>query len=167
MAGLHGYADRPCIVCGHNLGPYGRICDKCGSIQRPVGGNGIPLPPDRFKPCQRCGNPVPLESNEDLCEQCRTGERIPEVVWVEDADPHRRARLAAAVSSGVSIAAAVTLGLVIILAGANIVLDIFLAAAGIAVGASVASWIAIRRRPAHKIEHYPPIKPDSREKPAG
>ncbi len=167
MARLRGFTDRTCIVCGHNLGPYGRICDKCGSIQRPVGGDGLPLPPDKFKACERCGNPIPVESMEDLCEQCLTGEEIPQVVWVEDVDPHRKAKLAAKISSGITIAAGVGLALVMIFVGTNILIDVLEVVVAFGIGASVASWVAISRRPAHKIEYYPPIKPERRENTGG
>lgn len=162
---MREFTDRSCIVCGHNLGPYGRICDKCGSIQRPVGGDGVPLPSDKFKPCQKCGNPVPVESKEDLCDPCLTGEQVPQVVWLEDEDPHKRARLTAEISSGLSLTATLSLGLVMIFVGTNIILDVFLVIAGVAVGASMASWVAIRRMPPHKIEYYPPIKPGGQEDP--
>lgn len=152
--------DKTCIVCGHNLGPYGRICDKCGSIQRPVRGDGLPLPPDKYKACERCGEPILIESQEDICEECAIIEEPPNVVWVEDGDPHKKARVAAEISSGVSLATATAMLLAIIFAGAQIVLIVLLSVAGVAFGASIASWVIISRLPAVKIEHYPQIKPD-------
>jgi hypothetical protein len=152
--------ERTCIVCGHNLGPYGRICDKCGSIQRPVKGDGLALPPDKYKPCERCGEPILIELQTDLCEECSATEEIPQVVWVEDEDPHRKARRTAQVSSGVTLATTAGLGLSIIFAGAQVVLIVLLGVAVVAFGASVASWVIISRMPAMKIEHYPPIKQD-------
>jgi hypothetical protein len=158
MARIKDATNRTCIVCGHSLGPYGRICDKCGSIQRPTKGDGLALPPDKFKPCERCGEPIPIEEQTDLCENCATEEEIPQVVWVEDEDPHKKARRTAQVLSGVTLASAVGLGLSIIFAGAQVVLIVLLCIAAVAFGASVASWIIISRMPAMKIEHYPSIK---------
>lgn len=160
MARVRGYANRTCIVCGHNLGPYGRICDKCGSIQRPVMGDGRPLPPDRFKACERCGEPIPMESQEDICENCASIEEPHPVVWVEDEDPHRKARRTAMISSIASGAATGAMVVVVVFASAQIFLVILLGLSGVAFGASMASWMVISRRPAHKIEYYPPIKPE-------
>jgi hypothetical protein len=160
MARVRGSANRTCIVCGHNLGPYGRICDKCGSIQRPVRGDGRPLPPDRYKACQRCGEPIPVESQEDICENCASIEEPHPVVWVEDEDPHGKARRAAMISSGVSLAATGGMALGVIFAGAQVILIVLLGMAVVAFGVSMASWMVISRRPAHKIEYFPPIKPE-------
>jgi hypothetical protein len=152
--------DRTCIVCGHNLGPYGRICDKCGSIQRPVRGDGLALPPDKYIACERCGEPILIELQTDICEECATEEEVPSVVWVEDEDPHKKARRAAQAASGVSLTATAGMGLAILFAGAQVILIVLLGAAAVAFGASVASWVIISRMPAVKIEHYPQMKPD-------
>jgi predicted amidophosphoribosyltransferase len=152
--------DRTCIVCGHNLGPYGRICDKCGSIQRPVKGDGLPLPPDRYKACERCGEPIPIELQEDICEECANIEEPHAVIWVEDEDPFKKSKRLALISSGVSLAATGAMLLAIIFAGAQAVLIVFLSVAAMASGASLASWVVIARRPAVKIDYYPPVKPE-------
>jgi hypothetical protein len=153
--------DRACIVCGHNLGPYGRICDKCGSIQRPVRGDGLALPPDKYTACERCGEPILIELQTTLCEDCATIEEVPNVVWLEDEDPHKKARRTAQVSSGVTLASTAGIGLAIIFTGVQVVLIVLLGVAAVAFGASIASWVIISRLPAVKIEHYPPIKQDN------
>ena len=159
MARVRG--NQTCIVCGHNLGPYGRICDKCGSIQRPVRGDGLPLPPDKYKPCERCGLLIPIESQADICADCAATDEPRQVLWLdEDEEPHKKARLAAKFSTGVTSAATLAAVLSVVFVGAQVALIVFLAVATMALGASVASWMIISRRPAHKIEYYPPIKPD-------
>ena len=160
MARVRGTVQRTCIVCGHNLGPYGRICDKCGSIQRPVGGDGLPVPPDRVKPCERCGQPMPAEDPEDFCEECAKTDAPSPIIWLdEEPDPHRKQRRTARISTAVAASATGVLTLVTVLVAANAITIILLSAAGIALGASVASWIAISRRPAHRVDYYAPIKP--------
>lgn len=161
MARVRGTAERRCIVCGHSLGPYGRICDKCGSIQRPSAGDGLPVPPDRVKPCERCGQPMPAEDPEDVCEECAKTEAPGPIIWLdEEPDPHRKQRRAARISSGVSAVATGVLALVMVFAGANVITVILLGLAVAALGASVAWWIVISRRPAHKVEYFAPIKQD-------
>lgn len=160
MARIRGFTDRMCIVCGHNLGPYGRICDKCGSIQRPVRGDGMPLPPDEFKACEKCGQPMPVEIPEDICEDCASSTDVAPVVWVEDEDPHRKLRVTALVSSVVAASATCGAAIAVALVGAHAVaLVVLLVLATVTLGASVASWVIISRRPAHKIDYYPPVKP--------
>ncbi|MDD5448198.1 MAG: hypothetical protein PHO53_03435 [Actinomycetota bacterium] len=64
----------PCRVCGNMLPPYMRICDRCGSIQRPVAGDGEPIPEDEWGACQRCGIPIP--AGDVLCAECAAIESI-------------------------------------------------------------------------------------------
>jgi len=147
-----------CIVCGHNLGPYGRICDKCGSIQRPSKGDGLPLPPDKLKPCVRCGQMIPVESQEDICAECAESDAPRPVVWIDDTDPRHRSIVVVKSATGVSSAAAIAAVLSVIFIGAQAALIIFLAVSAVALGASVASWVIISKRPAHKIEYFAPVK---------
>jgi predicted amidophosphoribosyltransferase len=51
--------ERFCLVCGHSLGPMGRICDRCGSIRRPAKVIGLENPPEHFSSCERCGEKIP------------------------------------------------------------------------------------------------------------
>jgi hypothetical protein len=50
--------------------------------------------------------------------------------------------------------------LVVVFASAQIFLVVLLCLSGVAFGASMASYMVISRRPAHKIDYYPPIKPE-------
>lgn len=59
---------RCCIVCGHTIGRFSTICDKCGSIQRPAKGDGIALPPEEFGICEICGDEA--AEGETLCVMC-------------------------------------------------------------------------------------------------
>jgi len=161
MVRVRGTAEKTCVVCGHSLGLYGRICDKCGSIQRPVGGDGLPIPPDRVKPCERCGQPMPAEDPEDVCEECAKTEAPGPIIWLdEEPDPYRKQRRAARIATGASAATTSVLALVMVFAGANAITAILLGFAVAALGASVASWIVISRRPLHKVEYFAPIKQD-------
>jgi hypothetical protein len=161
MVRVRGTAEKTCVVCGHSLGLYGRICDKCGSIQRPVGGDGLPVPPDRVKPCERCGQPMPAEDPEDVCEECAKTDAPGPIIWLdEEPDPYRKQRRAARIATGASAATTSVLALVMVFAGANAITAILLGFAVAALGASVASWIVISRRPLHKVEYFAPIKQD-------
>ncbi len=57
-----------CVVCGETLQRYQRICDRCGSIQRTVAGDGVPVPPDSIGSCERCGAQIP--GDQQYCEEC-------------------------------------------------------------------------------------------------
>ncbi len=160
MARVRGTVERTCIVCGHNLGPYGRICDKCGSIQRPTRGDGLPLPPDRVKPCERCGQPMPAEDPEDICEECAKTDAPSPIIWLdEEPDPHRKARRTAKISTAAAAGATGIMTLVTVLVAANAITIILLCVSGVALGAAAVSWVMISRRPAHKVDYYAPIKP--------
>ena len=150
--------DRTCIVCGHNLGPYGRICDKCGSIQRPAAGSGALLPPDKYKPCEKCGEPIPEDSQETMCEECIEREKPRPVIVFDDTDKIRKTKRAALAGSTVSLATLV--GCSITLAFVSSVwLIVVVALSGIAFGVTGAIVMIVSRRLPGKIEYYAPIKP--------
>jgi len=160
MAKVRRAMDRTCIVCGHNLGPYGRICDKCGSIQRPAAGSGALLPPDKFRPCEKCGAPVPEESQETMCEECLEKERPRPILVFEDENKYKRARAyswaGGSVSLGVVIGCAIALAFV---SGAWLI--VLIALGGVGVGVSGAILIFSRNTEA-AIEYYAPIKPENK-----
>jgi len=99
---------RACIVCGHELGPYLRICDKCGSIQRPIAGDGTPIPPDQLTACLICGKPVLME--ERICAECveaaASEEIVAEVIARQSTESKRKAKIVSAAVVSVSLAAA-------------------------------------------------------------
>ena len=158
MPRIRRVMDRTCIVCGYNLGPYGRICDKCGSIQRPAAGSGALLPPDKFKPCESCGEPIPEESQETLCDECIEKEKPRPIIVFDDTDKIRKTKRTALAGGAVSLAAlvgcSVTLAFV-----SSVWLIVVVALSGIAVGVSGAIVIIVSRRLPGKIEYYAPIKP--------
>jgi predicted amidophosphoribosyltransferase len=158
MPRIRRVMDRTCIVCGYNLGPYGRICDRCGSIQRPAAGSGALLPPDKFKPCESCGEPIPEESQETLCDECIEKEKPRPVIVFDDTDKIRKTKRTALAGGAVSLAAlvgcSVTLAFV-----SSVWLIVVVALSGIAVGVSGAIVIIVSRRLPGKIEYYAPIKP--------
>lgn len=62
---------RTCHVCGNVLEKYQRLCDRCGSIQRPIKARGVSVTREaREKPgaCERCGVSVPARHR--LCDPC-------------------------------------------------------------------------------------------------
>lgn len=64
---------KACTVCGRELESYVRICDRCGSIQRPAGGDGIPIPPEDMDTCENCGQQYFKEDKtrvDNLCPDC-------------------------------------------------------------------------------------------------
>ena len=64
---------KACTMCGRELESYVRICDRCGSIQRPVGGDGVPIPPEQMDACENCGRQYFKEDKtrtENLCPDC-------------------------------------------------------------------------------------------------
>jgi predicted amidophosphoribosyltransferase len=161
MAKVRRVMDRTCIVCGHNLGPYGRICDKCGSIQRPAAGSGALLPPDKFKPCEKCGNPVPEESQETLCDECIETERPRPVLVFDDDDKYRKAKTYSLSGGMVSLAALVGCGIALaFISGAWLI--VLVALGGIGLGVSGAVFIIVSKRSGDQIEYYAPIKPEDR-----
>ena len=98
---------RACIVCGHELGPYLRICDKCGSIQRPIGGDGMPIPPDEITECLICGKPVLME--ERICAECieaaASEEIVAKAIAMQETKGRRKAKIVSAMVGSVSLAA--------------------------------------------------------------
>jgi predicted amidophosphoribosyltransferase len=68
--------DRYCLVCGHPLGPLGRICDKCGSIRRPAKVVGLDHPEERFSTCERCGEKI--RYGKQYCPQCAAYQKAHE-----------------------------------------------------------------------------------------
>ena len=64
---------RACLVCGHEMEPSSRICDKCGSIRRTAKPLGHRRPAEKTGACRRCGEPVP--ERETLCETCARLEK--------------------------------------------------------------------------------------------
>ena len=158
MPRIRRVMDRTCIVCGYNLGPYGRICDKCGSIQRPAAGSGALLPPDKFKACERCGEPILEESQETLCDECIEKDKPRPVIVFDDTDKIKKTKRTAlaggAVSLAVLVGCSVTLAFV-----SSVWLIVVVALSGIAVGVSGAIVIIVSRRLPGKIEYYAPIKP--------
>lgn len=62
---------RTCNVCGNVLEKYQRLCDRCGSIQRPVKARGVGVEPEtreKAGSCDKCGVEVP--PNKSLCKPC-------------------------------------------------------------------------------------------------
>ncbi|MHB8897010.1 MAG: hypothetical protein ACYC99_17800 [Candidatus Geothermincolia bacterium] len=163
MARVRRVIDRTCIVCGHNLGPYGRICDKCGSIQRPVAAGGALLPPEKYKPCEKCGAPILEESLETLCEECIEKERPrPILVFDDDADRFRKARKYSLAGGAVSLAALVGCGIALaFVSGAWLV--VLIALGGVGLGASGTVFMVASKRSGSQIEYYAPIKPEDKK----
>lgn len=158
MARVRRVMDRTCIVCGHNLGPYGRICDKCGSIQRPAAGSGTLLPPDKYIACEKCAAPILEETGETLCDDCMESERPRPVIVFEDTDKYKKARTYAMAGGSVSLAALVG-GVIalIFVSGAYLIVLVALGSAGLAVSGAV--LLIAARHSTGKIEYYAPIKP--------
>lgn len=52
-----------------------RICDKCGSIQRPISGDGKPAP--KMGTCLKCKKPVPRGTR--YCSRCYAEMKIAEM----------------------------------------------------------------------------------------
>jgi hypothetical protein len=158
MPRIRRVMDRTCIVCGYNLGPYGRICDKCGSIQRPAAGSGAMLPPDRFRPCERCGEPIPEESQETLCDGCIEKDKPRPIIVFDDTDKIQKTKRAAIAGSAVSLAVLVGCGVTLSFVS-SVWLIVVVALSGVALGVSGAIVMIVSRRLPGKIEYYAPIKP--------
>lgn len=161
MAKVRRVMDRSCVVCGHNLGPYGRICDKCGSIQRPAKGSGALLPPEKFKPCTKCGAPVPENSREELCNDCIEKERPRPVLIFDDDDKYRKSRLYALAGGAASLAAVVGCSIALVFVN-GAWLGVLIALGGVGLGVASTIYIVASRRGGSKIEYYAPIKPEDR-----
>lgn len=62
---------RTCDVCGNVLERFQRLCDRCGSIQRPVKARGIGVEPEikeKSGSCEKCGVATP--PGKTLCLPC-------------------------------------------------------------------------------------------------
>ena len=158
MPRIRRVTDRTCIVCGYNLGPYGRICDRCGSIQRPAAGTGAMLPPDKFRPCERCGEPIPEESQETLCDECIEKDKPLPVIVFDDTDRIRKTKRKALAGGAVSLAALVGSSVTLAFVSAAW-LVVIVALSSIALGVTGTIVIIVSRRLPGKIEYYAPIKP--------
>jgi predicted amidophosphoribosyltransferase len=160
MAGVRRVMDRTCIVCGHNLGPYGRICDKCGSIQRPAAGSGALLPPDKYIACEKCGAPILEETGETVCEDCMESDKPRPVIVFEDTEKYKKAKTYAMAAGSVSLAAVVGCGIALaFVSGVWLIVLVGLGGAGVAVSGAI--LLISSRSSIGKIEYYAPIKPAS------
>lgn len=64
---------KSCNVCGREIEVYVRLCDRCGSIQRPAGGDGLPVPSEALDTCENCGRQYLNEDknrSDNLCPDC-------------------------------------------------------------------------------------------------
>jgi predicted nucleic acid-binding Zn ribbon protein len=144
---------RACIVCGHELGPYLRICDKCGSIQRPIGGDGVPIPPDQITSCLICGKPVLMEDR--ICAECieaaASEEVVAQAMASQETAGKRKAKIVSAAVGSVSLAAtAASIWALIAVGGA--VFTAILAVSGLTLILSTGLLISLARTKKQKIE---------------
>jgi len=154
---------RYCYVCGHELVPYLRICDKCGTIQRPVGGDGIPIPPDQMGVCEYCGMPVLAEDR--YCTDClqKEPEWPPGPILLETDGPSKKAKVTAAACGSVSLAAIGASIIAMLVIGASTVFIVILSSAGVVLVISAGSLIRGARQPRNIIEVYKPILPEDKQ----
>lgn len=144
------------------MAPYLKFCDMCGSIQRSVRGDGLPIPPDKFDNCQVCGEPVP--EDEMYCEACLQAME-PVVVKPPTTRTQRRIKVAAATFGGISVAAVgASVAAMVYLGGATLFV-IILSFAGVVLGVSVWLLISISRPPKYIVEVYKPVQPGERSRP--
>ncbi len=64
---------KACLVCGHEMAPHSRVCDRCGSIRRPARPLGDRRPREHTGSCRRCGEPVSGIST--ICRACANLEK--------------------------------------------------------------------------------------------
>ncbi len=99
---------KACNVCGQTLFMYMRICDRCGSIQRPVSGNGIPIPQEEMEICERCGKPNIRKEDKLMgkliCSECEQAAKAQEK---KKSRTKTRAAIAAGSMSAAAIAATI------------------------------------------------------------
>jgi hypothetical protein len=157
---------RACIVCGHELGPYLRICDKCGSIQRPIGGDGIPIPPDQITACLICGKPALME--ERICAECiesaASEEVLAQTIASQKADDKRKAKIISTTVASVSLAvAAACISLVVAVGG--VIFIVILAVSGLTLILSTGVLIRLTRPEKHKIEVWSGRPQEQNKKP--
>ena len=156
---------RACIVCGHELGPYLRICDKCGSIQRPMGGDGMPIPPDQITSCLICGKPALME--ERICAECIEAAASEDVVAhamaSQETEDRRKAKAVSAAVGAVSLAAAAACIWAILAVGGAIFV-VMLAVAGVTCILSTGFFIHLVRPRKQKIEVWSGRTEDQQKK---
>lgn len=155
MARLGKFMDRSCVVCGHNLGPYLRICDKCGSIQRPTAGDGTVIPPDEFGACARCGIPIPAE--DLLCAECAAIESI--VMESPRKDEEKRTRSITAIVGLVALLVVIGSVIAMVLSGGSALLIVILCVGAVVFMISAVMVFVIMRPPKERIEVYPRYTP--------
>lgn len=160
MARLNKFPDRACVVCGHNLGPYLRICDKCGSIQRHVEGDGTIIPPDEFGACARCGITIPIE--DTLCAECAAIESI--VMETPGKEEGEKARVISLIVMLVALAVVVGSIVAMVLAGSSALWIALLCVSAVTAAVSAIIRFVILRPPKDRITVYPRYVPKDHEK---
>lgn len=99
---------KACNVCGQTLFMYMRICDRCGSIQRPISGDGIPVPPEEMEICECCGKPNIRKEDKLvgklICSECEQASKKQEKSGMR---AETRAVIAAGSISAAAVAATV------------------------------------------------------------
>ncbi|MCG2795481.1 MAG: hypothetical protein L6427_06400 [Actinomycetia bacterium] len=160
MARLNKFINQACVVCGHNLGPYLRICDKCGSIQRPVEGDGAVIPPDEFGVCAQCGMTIPIE--DALCAECAAIESI--VMETPGKEEGKKARNISLVVCLVALAAVIGCVAAITLTGSSALLIVLLCVAVTTTVVSAIVRFVVLRPPRDRITVYPRYIPEEHEK---
>ena len=156
---------RACIVCGHELGPYLRICDKCGSIQRPMGGDGMPIPPDQITSCLICGKPALME--ERICAECieaaASEEIVAQAIAMQETKGRKKAKIVSAVVGSVSLAATAASAWALRAVGGGIFTAI-LAVSGLILILSTGFLIRLARPRKQKIEVWSGRTEDQKKK---
>lgn len=143
---------RYCIVCGHTIGRFSTICDRCGSIQRPAKGDGIALPPEQIGVCEICGDQA--VEGETLCAMCLSKQApAPDVRKV----PRNKKLKTSSMACGIT-GLAFSVATIAIAAGpGGIGLIIGLAVPGGVLLVTSGSLFALSLTPKDKIEVYPRI----------
>ncbi len=141
MARINNLPDRACVVCGHNLGPYLRICDKCGSFQGHGKGDVMVIPPDEFGACARCGITIPVE--DALCAECAAIESI--VMETTGKEEGGKARIASLVVFLIALAVVVGSIMAMVFAGSSALwITLLCLAAATAVMSSIIRFLILR-----------------------
>jgi len=157
--------ERACVHCGHILGPYMIICDKCGSIQRHVKGDGEKIPPEKFGVCEICGQPVPY--GETICAECaKEEEPVPIIIEPPKLSTKRKriAALATLGTSGAGIAAGIV-GVSVFEGVTSVILAAILGAGVLGLLASCTWLIILARRPSDEIVVYRSVYKGDEENP--
>ncbi|MBU4489089.1 MAG: hypothetical protein KKE79_00455 [Actinobacteria bacterium] len=159
MSRLNKFTDQACVVCGHNLGPYLRICDKCGSIQRPMEGDGAVIPPDEFGVCAQCGMTIPIE--DALCAECAAIESI--VMETTGQEEGGKARIASIVVFLIALAVVVGSIVAMVFAGSFALwITLLCFAAATAVVSAIIRFVILRPTK-DRITVYPRYVPKEHE----